>query len=168
MSALTISANAGLAHLRPERMGGDPYLRLELVEGVRAVLAMPQVQEVTTLPAQRLTPMPNLPSCLLGLMNHRSQVIWVVDLAEVLGLPRLDVQYQAYNLVLIRTGNLVLALAVRSILGFFWLPPESIHPTHGQISASLQPYLDGYALHDNDVLLVLKAAAILHSTALHP
>lgn len=167
MSTLTLFTNTGLPHSRPDRAPGDPYLHLQLIEGVHAVFAMPQVQEVYTLPAHRLTPMPNLPACILGLMHHRSDVVWVVDLATILGLGGLGVNYQHYNLVMVRSGELVLALAIQSILGFCWLTPEAIYPIHGQVSAALQPYLHGYAMREQEVLLVLNAEAILHSTALH-
>ncbi|MDX2240099.1 MAG: chemotaxis protein CheW [Leptolyngbyaceae cyanobacterium bins.302] len=152
---------------RAEHPPGDPYLRFQLADGVMAILSMQQVQEVHTLPAHRLTPMPNLARCVLGLMNRRSQVIWVIDLAQLLDIASLSTNYQHYSIVIVRVGDLVLALAVSSIQGFFWLPATSIHPIQGQLSPTLKRYLQGCAIQEQEVLLVLDAEAILHSTALH-
>jgi twitching motility protein PilI len=152
---------------QPDRRFGDPYLRFQLTDGVEAVLAMQKVQEVHTLPAHRLTPMPNMPGCVLGLMNRRSHVIWVVDLAKVLDVASLGTNHQQYNLVIARSGDLVLALAVPAISGFFWMPAEAIRPLQGQLSATLETCLQGCAMYDQDILLVLNPEAILHSATLH-
>ena len=148
---------------RPDRPPGDPYLRLQLADGIAAVVSMQQVQEVHTLPTHRLTSMPNMPRCVLGLMNRRSHVIWVVDLAQLLDVANLGVNHQHYHLVIIRIDNLVLALAVTVIHGFFWLPSEAIYSHQGQLPARLQSYIQGYASHEQEILLVLDSEAILHS-----
>ncbi|MBF2026348.1 MAG: chemotaxis protein CheW [Oscillatoriales cyanobacterium C42_A2020_001] len=166
MSILTLATSA-IASNRPERPVGDPFLRLQLAEGVNAVFAMQQVQEVHTLPADRLTPLPNLPACVLGLMNRRNCVLWVVDLAFLLGIANLGANHQQYNLVIVRVGELALALAVQHISGFFWMPAEVIQPPHSQFSPLLQTHLQGCAVHEQDILLVLSAEAILHSSLLH-
>ncbi|MDX2228145.1 MAG: chemotaxis protein CheW [Leptolyngbyaceae cyanobacterium bins.349] len=150
-----------------ERPPGDPYLRFQLAEGVTAVLPMQQVQEVHRLPVHRLTPLPNLPGCVLGLINRRSQVLWVVDLAHLLDITYLGANQQQYHLAIIRSGQLMLALAVAHIHGSFWLPPEAIHAHAGQLSPALQAHLQGCAMYDQEILLVLNPEAILHSSALH-
>lgn len=166
MSILTLPTSA-ITPNRPERPAGDPFLRFQLAEGVNAILAMQQVQEVHTLPGDRLTPLPNMPACVLGLMNRRSRVLWVIDLAHLMGIANLGNNHQQYNLVIVRVGELALALAVQQIGGFFWMPPEMIQPPHSQFSPLLQTHLQGCAVHEQDVLLVLSAEAILHSSLLH-
>lgn len=163
-SALTLSSS--FLSSRSERPIGDPYLRFQLTEGVDAVLAMQQVQEVYTLPTHRLTPMPNLPTCILGLMNRRSQVLWVVDLLQLLGTSSLGTNCPHYNLVLARSGELVFGLAVQQIEGFFWMPQTAIQSPPSQLSPTLQTYLRGCTVQDQEILLVLDAEAILHSSAL--
>ena len=60
------------------------YLKFTL--GLQAaLLPTQQVQEAITIPTARITPMPNMPPALLGLINRRSQVLWVTDLALLLG-----------------------------------------------------------------------------------
>jgi len=49
------------------------------------MFGMKQVQKVLVLLPKRLAPMPNMPACILGLTNRRSRVLWVADLANLLG-----------------------------------------------------------------------------------
>ncbi|EKQ71301.1 chemotaxis signal transduction protein [Leptolyngbyaceae cyanobacterium JSC-12] len=168
MSILTLPTTSAIAPNRSERPPGDPFLRFQLADGVNAVLAMQQVQEVHILPVDRLTPMPNMPACVLGLMNRRSHVLWVVDVAYLLGIANLGSNHQHYNLVITRVGEVPLALAVQQISGFFWMPSDGIQPPPSEFSPLLQSHLQGYAVHEQDVLLVLSAEAILHSSILHP
>jgi twitching motility protein PilI len=50
------------------------YLRFSLGPQ-SALLPTQQVQEAIAIPASRITPMPNLPPAMLGLINRRSQVL---------------------------------------------------------------------------------------------
>jgi positive phototaxis protein PixI len=151
----------------PTSLVGDGYLRVQLLPDVDALLPMLQVQEVVSLPASRLAPMPNMPPCILGLMNRRSQVLWVVNLVQLLGLPSLPQTQRDYSLVVIRSAGLTLALVVQQIKNHSWIAPESIQPVPEQLSPRLQPYLRGCLLEETALALVLDADAIANSAALH-
>ncbi|WAL60461.1 chemotaxis protein CheW [Thermocoleostomius sinensis] len=152
------------------RTSGDAYLRFELCPQTSAVLFMRYVQEAMILSARRLTPMPNMPPCMLGLMNRRSRVLWVVDLAQMLGLAILDTNAQQYSLVLIQVGAVSLGLAVQRVEGIAWIDPNQTQPPIGQVLPSLLPYLRGCAVqqqeHRQDILLMLDAEAIAQSPIL--
>ncbi len=152
---------------RPQKILGDAYLKLSIDQAVHAVLLMKQVQEVLVLPASRLTPMPNMPSCILGLMNRRSRVLWVVNLAQVLGTGHLESSTQHYSVAIARFGQLALGLAVHQIEGMCWLPSEEIQPPPPHISPGMINYLVGCVLQNQQVLLVLNAESIVNSSALH-
>lgn len=158
--ALTLLSN------RPQKVLGDPFLRFHITPSTQAILAMHQVQEVLALPTQRLTPMPNMPACLLGLMNRRSRAMWAVDLSQVLGLSGFDPNRRQYDLVIIRTAAIALALAVHQISGVCWVPADTIQPPPGHVPASLQTYLRGCAIQEQDLWLVLNASAIVQSSKL--
>jgi len=152
------------------RTSGDAYLRFELCSQTSAVLVMRHVQEAMILPARRLTPMPNMPACMLGLMNRRSRVLWVIDLAQMLGLAVLDANTQQYNLVLTQVGSISIGLAVQQIEGITWINPDRIQPYIGQIIPTLVPYLRGCTVQQQEqrqeMLLVLDAETIAHSPML--
>ena len=150
-----------------QKMAGEGYLKFYLgYERNPAIFSMQHVQEVFTLPMQKLTPMPNMPPCMLGLMNHRSRILWVVDLALLLQLDRLDTATQQYNLVVIRVGRLSLALAAQQISGMVWFEEDMIQSPLGHTSIGLLPYLQGCIWQEEEVSLVLDAAAISQASTL--
>lgn len=162
-SALTLTSPTPKVH-------GDAYLKFRLSQRTPAVFSMRYVQEALILPARRLTPMPNMPTPMLGLMNRRSRVLWVADLAQLLGLPALDGNVQQYTVILIQVGSVPLGLAVQQVEGITRLPSDAIQSPLGQVTAALVPYLRGCALQQHDdkqeILLVLDAEAVTQSPIL--
>ncbi len=152
---------------RSRRALGDAYLKFQLTQDAASVIPMHQVQEVLALPSHRLTPMPNMPACVLGLMNRRSQVVWVVNLAGMFGIPNMDISRREHDVMIVRAGAIALGLSVQQINGTCWITPEGIQPTPEQIAPSLQPYLRGCVVQDQEIALVLDAEAIIHSAELH-
>lgn len=146
----------------------EPYLKFRLDSQTWAVLAMQYAQEVLVSPAQRITPMPNMPPAVLGLLNWRSRVLWVVDLAHMLQLQPLEANVQKYNLAIVRVGELPLALAVQQVEGVTRLAPDTIQSPVGTVTAGLIPFLQGCILQQQDILLALDAEAIVRSPALSP
>ena len=152
---------------------GDTYLKFHLSRQIPAVLSMRYIQEAMILPARRLTPMPNMPTPMMGLMNRRSRVVWVVDLAQLLGLAVFDAaSTQQYMLILIQVGSVPLGLAVHQVEGIVRLETAAIQSPVGQVSAALVPYLRGCLLQQQpqqqpqEVMLVLDAEAIAQSPIL--
>jgi positive phototaxis protein PixI len=146
---------------------GDTYLKFQFGQQTPAVLSMGRAQEVVVLPVGRLTPMPNMPPYVMGLLNRRSKVLWVIDLARMLGLPGIESNVPHYNLVIINNGSVSLGLIVQAIEGVVRLTPESIQSPVGQVSSGLLPYLRGCVLQEQEILLVLDAEAIMRSPLLH-
>lgn len=141
------------------------YLKFNL--GRQAVL-MPtqQVQEAITIPTARITPMPNMPPALLGLINRRSRVLWVTDLALLLGLQVAYPNTQQYSLVLMQTGVVLLGLRVHTVEGIISLPAHQVQSPPAHVPNSLVPFLQGCVLQAGEVLLVLDAEALLRAPAL--
>jgi twitching motility protein PilI len=148
---------------RPQKALKDSYLKFQLCPQTFAVLSMRHVQEAIVLPARRLTPMPNMPACILGLMNRRSRVLWVVNLAQLLGLPTLDMAVQQYNLVIIQASSVLLGLAVQKVEGITWFEADIIQSPLGQVAPGIVPYLSGCVLQQQAIVLVLDAPAVVRS-----
>lgn len=142
---------------------GETYLKFKLNQQTPALLAMSQAQEVILLPPNRLTSMPNMPPFVLGLMNRRSRAIWVINLAQMLGLNETLTTGQQYNVIIIRNGSVYLGVVVQSVEGVIRLTQESIQSAQGQISSGLVPYLRGCTLSETEILLVLDAEGIIRS-----
>jgi positive phototaxis protein PixI len=133
-----------------------------------ALLPTHQVLEAITLPVSSVTPMPNMPPAMLGLVNRRSQVLWVTDLALLLGIPVAYPNSQHYHLILVQIHDVIVALRVQEINSIVSLPPEQVSPVPAHVSTDLAPFLRGCWLQGNEVLLVLSAEAILRAPALQP
>lgn len=147
---------------------GHTHLKFHLGLQTPAVMATRYIQEAITVPAPRISPMPNMPRCMLGLINRRSRVIWVADLALLLGLPAVYANSQQYNLVLLQVGSVSVALRVHEIDGILSVSPDMIQSSPPHIPANLIPYLRGCILQPSEVLLALDPEAIVQSSALQP
>ena len=160
---MSINVSTLALHSRSSRkVTGEPYLRFQVTAGMVAVLSMRQVQEVRILPAHRLTPMPNMPAPVLGLMNHRSRVRWVLDIAQLLGLAPLESNQQQYELLLLQMNTIALGLAVQRIESTTWFPASTMQPLPEEIPPALVPYLQGCVVQEQSVLWVLNPEAIVH------
>ncbi|MBE7380079.1 MAG: purine-binding chemotaxis protein CheW [Leptolyngbya sp. SIO1E4] len=133
-----------------------------------ALLPTHQVLEAITVPTASVTPMPNMPAAILGLINRRSQVLWVTDLTLLLGMPAAYLNSQQYNLVLLQIGHVLIGLQVQEIEGILSIPPDQICAAPANIPAGIAPFLQGCFLQNNDVVLVLNAEAVLRAPALQP
>jgi len=160
-SALTLPIN------RPQSSVGEAYLKFLLDPQTSVVLPMKQVQEVLVLSANRLTPMPNMSACIIGLMNRRSRVLWVVDLTRMLGTPLLDLNTQQHTLVIIRPGKISLGGVVQQVEGMVWITPDQIQPPPSHVAPSLLTYLRGCVLQAQEIWFVLDALSLLQSPVLH-
>ncbi|MEO1069035.1 MAG: chemotaxis protein CheW [Cyanobacteria bacterium J06638_6] len=141
------------------------YLRFSL-GAQAALLPTRQVQEAVATPAARITPMPNMPAAMLGLINRRSRVLWVVDLALLLGVPTAYPNSQQYNLVLMQIGAVVLGLRVSQIDGILSLPPQHLQPVTTHMPSGLVPFLRGCVLQDGEIILCLDGESLLRAPAL--
>jgi positive phototaxis protein PixI len=148
----------------------EAYLEFQLGTTGSVALPMASAEEVLTIRAQQVTPMPLMPACVLGLSNRRSRVSWVVDLSMLLGFTPLDMNVQQYTLIQIQAEGVPLNLAVQKVHGVIRLANESIQSPPGAETPTpeLTPYLKGYLPHGEGVLTVLDAAAIVSSRLWNP
>lgn len=145
------------------QLAGEAYLKFQLAPQVPAVFTARAVEEAAVLPIAQVTAMPNMPSCMLGLVNRRNRVIWMANLVRLLGLPVPDRPRQQYSTVVIKSGS-ALGLVVDEIEGIIHLKTTQLQPLPPQVNPVLVPYLKGCAMQNEQMLLVLDAEAILQSS----
>lgn len=157
---------------------GDPYIRLQLSDDAIAAVDTRQAQEVLVIAPQQLAVVPNMPTTVMGLINHRSRIFWVIDLPQIFGLTPLDPRAAEYHLAVLHVGNVHVGIAVQHVLGVTRVAQEAIaSPLDNHLSEALVPYLRGCVLSDpmaaaqeasalpqkslqQDMLLILDGAAI--------
>lgn len=145
---------------------GDGYLKFQINQQTAAVISMRHTQEAIVVPVESITSMPGMRECILGLMNWRSRIVWAVDLPRILNLESIETRLRQYNVIIVRVDSLLLGLVVDDIIGTVKFIPDEIHSPIGQVTSSLVPYLRGCVMQQQEMLLVLDAHAIVHSSAL--
>lgn len=121
------------------------------VAGEHYALPVDRVLEVAELGP--LTVVPGSPPEILGVRNLRGQVLPVIALAALLGLPAGD----PTRVVVIESGELRAGLRVDEVLEVEELPPSS-EPVESDL-------LDGACMVDGELVGVLDVDAVLSSVA---
>ena len=62
------------------------FLKLAIQPDVMAIVAIECAIELMNIPVDRVVPMPHLPPAVRGVYNWRGEILWIVDLAVLLGL----------------------------------------------------------------------------------
>ncbi|MBD2204768.1 purine-binding chemotaxis protein CheW [Calothrix sp. FACHB-1219] len=159
------SKNTLNAQSSPQNLG-DGYIKFQLNQQTAAILSMRHTQEAIIVPVESVTSMPNMPACIVGLMNWRSRIIWIVDLPRMLNLESLSSRLRQYNVIVVRVESMLLGLVVQEIKGTAKFLSDEICSPLGQVASSLVPYLNGCIIQQSETLLVLDAQAIVHSSIL--
>ncbi|NET00272.1 MAG: purine-binding chemotaxis protein CheW [Sphaerospermopsis sp. SIO1G1] len=146
----------------------NTYLQFQINQQTTAVLSVTHTQEALIVPIGSVTPMPNMPAYVLGLMNWRSRIIWVINLPKLFNLEGLEYHHRQFNIIVIKIESNLLGLVVQEIKGTTKIMTEHIHSPIGQVAASLVPYLSGCVEQKEETLLVLDANNIVsYSQSLH-
>jgi twitching motility protein PilI len=92
-----------------------PYLSLELDPQTLIFVELQYVRETLVLPVERVTQMPNVHPCLIGLVEHRSYIFWVVDLPQLFASEAIDTSKINLHVAVLEIGNIFLGLGVYRI-----------------------------------------------------
>lgn len=167
----------------PKESIGELILRFQLGNGINAAISLERIVETLRLPAQSLTPMPNMPACTLGLMENQGKVFWAVDLAQALGLTQGAARTREYEIIIVEalpldnsttaaanSANgeaLLLGLVVAKIRNTLRLPAEEIKAAAPTAPSVLQPYIQGCFNRDGDETLILSVEALSNAKGLY-
>jgi len=150
-----------LSQVRVSEVSGSPYLRLQLEPHVSVAIDLPLVQETFVAEANRVTLMPNVHPCLIGLIEHRSSIFWTLDLPQLLGFTPLDSATVDYNIAVLRVRGELLGVAIRRIGRVIRFTDEAIRsPLDQNLPATLIPFLRGILPSPEGKIYVLDAESI--------
>lgn len=162
-------------YLKNEKMGVkqasetglDSCLKFVIDPQTIGLLESEFTQEVLSVKASHIRPVPNKPSCILGILSRRRRVYWAIDLGMLLGLHPLNQNISLYEVILITANQITLALVVPKILGVVHIPSDRFEKNINIIPATLKPYFKGYIKEKEEYSYLLKAENIVRSTILH-
>ena len=93
------------------------FLSFSLTADTQAMLPTEELGEIIKVDPSHIVPIFDLAPAVMGVYNHRGEVLWIVDLSSLLNLEPLYKQnyYHSYNVLLINKNQKVFGLAVRQV-----------------------------------------------------
>lgn len=164
---ITEAKTAELARLDSERRTGK-YLTFTLA-GEAYGIGLMKIREIIEM--HPITPVPNAPQSILGVINLRGKVIPVMDLKRRLGLQGGSAADRRCIVVVevARKGDSLLAgLLVDEVSEVLFIRGEDIEDTPASLLRSQTDYILGMAKIDDRVRLLLEADRIFEGLTLPP
>lgn len=116
-----------------------------------------RVQEIKRYPA--VTPIPNSPPHIKGVMNLRGSVVPILDLRTRFGLPA--VEHTRFTVIIVVTvGTKVVGLVVDSVSDVLAFTPSQIEPPPQLAMGAKSSFLTGMAKHDERLISLLEIDAV--------
>jgi positive phototaxis protein PixI len=139
-----------------------------------ALLEAEIVTEVITISPKEILPVPQMPYCVLGIYSWRSEMLWIVDVENLMGYPPslsenadgdetilvmvVQVQGQSMGLVVSRIDSII-----EQNLDKFKSASSEI------FSEDIMPFLYGYFTDENNnIIMLIDAEEIFHFFSIHP
>lgn len=94
------------------------FLSFSLTPENQAMLPTAFLAEVLNLDPSQIVPIPDVSPSVMGVCNWRGQILWLIDLAYLLGVGTLfahDLHHPKHSVMVIRSQGKVLGLAVNEV-----------------------------------------------------
>jgi purine-binding chemotaxis protein CheW len=128
------------------------------VAGTTYGIASREVQQMEMI--DHITPFPNSPAYVDGVVFTRGQVIPALNLRARFGVERTPATSRSRLIVVTRDGRTV-GLIVDSSREFISIPLDTIRPPHETISNLSGSYLQGIAAIGERIILILKVEELM-------
>ncbi len=139
------------------KVAAEPYILFELDKTTYGIPSR-VVQQVEMV--EHITPVPNAPAHVDGVVFSRGQVIPMVSLRARFGFARISHDTRT-RLIVIHADNRTVGLVVDSAREFISIPNEVIQPPPEAISGLSGKYLEGIATLGDRLVLVLNVEQVL-------
>lgn len=143
------------------------FLRFGLQAENTALIEVADTAAIFQVTPAEILPVPQMPNCVLGIYNWRSEMLWTIDLAHLLGSPLLFASNNATAsamVVVIEVDNQYLGLVVAEVIDIEWYDLAEIQtPSAKLFTPELLPFIQGYI---GDGSIVLDCTAIAQSPLL--
>jgi purine-binding chemotaxis protein CheW len=160
-----VYTTAAMSTVRQRTVDGESMLERYLLftlHGLLYAVAVPQVLEVGRLPA--ITPVPNVPAWLRGVVNLRGEILSVIDVRTFLGLEEGHYTESSRMLVVKTLGEeMTTSLVVDQVKGFVQLPKTSVQTPAAPAEDKVAPYLAGVCEYADQTLAVFDLERLLRS-----
>lgn len=135
-----------------EQTASEPFILFELA-GTTYGVPSRAVQQVELV--EHITPVPNAPPAVEGIIFSRGQVIPAVNLRVRFGFEKRPHDLRM-RLIVVNADSRVIGLIVDSAREFISIPSSAIQPPNEAISGLKGKYLEGIATLDERIILILS------------
>ena len=145
---------------------GEAYIRFQLSWDMTALLSTEQVEESLVVEADRITPLPNMPDSIIGIMSSRDRVFCVFDLAQLFSLSSGLINPRQYQVIVLQTNEetpIYIGLAVNRLQGMVRLPVEKIQSSLDGVAANIASYVSGTVQQAETTIPILEFNRILEA-----
>ena len=139
----------------------EPFILFELAGTIYAMpTAVVQQMEMV----ERITPVPNAPSFVEGVVFSRGKVIPAINLRSRFGFDKIPYDART-RLIVIHTNNRTVGLIADTAREFVSIPKSVIQPPPEGISGLSGKYLSGIATLGERMVLILNPDEVLNVTS---
>lgn len=170
-SSFSAASLASLASLLSPPAEAEPmqkFLRFRLDQTQSMLLAVETITAVQTIAIADILPVPQMNACVLGMSNWRGESLWLVDLAQQLGLSAITAQSQRLTTliaIVVQVNDRALGLVVPEIYEIEEHNPSwLLNPSADLYPQQTLPFIKGYFKHDRSI--VLDASVVMQDPSL--
>ena len=109
---------------------------------------------------EEITPVPNAPPCIDGVVFSRGQVVPVVNLRARFGFERIPRDIRA-RLLIVESGGRMVGLLADVAREFIVIPETAVQPSGASISGLSGNYLDGIATLGDRIVLIVNIESLI-------
>jgi purine-binding chemotaxis protein CheW len=135
----------------------ESFILFELA-GTQYALRSRDIQQLEML--SQITPVPNAPDFVDGVVSVRGHVIPAVNLRARFGFPRKVADLRS-RLLVVKTAEREIGMVVDSAREFISIEPDSIQPPPEGVGGMSGKYLEGIAHVGDRLVLILDAQQII-------
>ncbi len=135
----------------------EKFLSFNLGTTDTAVISLQNITEVLQVSLSEICAVPQLPNSVLGIYNWRGEMLWLVDLEEMLGYTALSKNLKNISrmmAIILENDGQYMGLLVRQLMDIEWLDiTEMKEPYPELFSAKLSSFLQGYFINKSEEIL---------------
>ena len=135
---------------------GQRFLRFHLGSEDTALLSVNAVKEVLSVSGENILPVPDVASSVLGLYNWRGEMLWVVDLNNLLGFSALwEIENITANMnvIVLQINQQEIGIAVRQVETIEQHDWQKLQPPEGLFPPHILSYAQGYLTEASSIIL---------------
>lgn len=171
--SLNFSTNKSASNLNQTRkflqfqLGKQNKIDTSILEGDIALLDAEIVTEVITISPKDILPVPQMFYCVLGIYSWRSEMLWIVDLENLLGYPpplSSNDEERELLVMVVQSQGQSIGLVVSGIDNLIECNLEKFKaPSYELFSEDVLPFLHGYFTgKNNKIVMSIDTEEVFH------